>query len=179
MIESITEAHALDGLVLLTNCDKITPGMLMAAARLNIPSIVVTAGPMLSGRFEGRRLSLVNDTFEAIGKYKKGEIRIKNWLRSRYVPVPDLGSCQGMYTANTMACVTEALGMSLEGCATSLAVSAKKRRIAFDSGVRIIELIRKGVNSRNIMTEGRPLKTPYGLIWPWVDQQIQPSIYLR
>ena len=75
MVESIAQAHQLDGLVLLTNCDKITPGMLMAAARINIPSIVVTAGPMISGRLRGRRLSLVNDTFEAIGKYKKGLIK--------------------------------------------------------------------------------------------------------
>ncbi len=153
MVESITEAHAFDGLVLLTNCDKITPGMLMAAARLDIPSIVVTAGPMLSGRFEGRRLSLVNDTFEAIGKYKKGEIRDKELADIEICACPGPGSCQGMYTANTMACVTEALGMSLEGCATSLAVSAKKRRIAFDSGVRIVELIKKRTNSRKIMTE--------------------------
>jgi dihydroxy-acid dehydratase len=153
MVESITEAHAFDGLVLLTNCDKITPGMLMASARLDIPSVVVTAGPMLSGRFEGRRLSLVNDTFEAIGKYKKGEIKDKELADIEICACPGPGSCQGMYTANTMACVTEALGMSLEGCATSLAVSAKKRRIAFDSGVRIVELIKKRTNSRKIMTE--------------------------
>lgn len=151
MIESITEAHAFDGLVLLTNCDKITPGMLMASARLNIPSIIVTAGPMLSGRFEGRRLSLVNDTFEAIGKYKKGEIKDRELSEIEICACPGPGSCQGMYTANTMACVTEALGMSLEGCATSLAVSAKKRRIAFDSGVRIVELIRNRISSRKIM----------------------------
>ncbi|MEK6693437.1 MAG: dihydroxy-acid dehydratase [Nitrospirota bacterium] len=153
MVESITEAHAFDGLVLLTNCDKITPGMLMASARLDIPSVVVTAGPMLSGRFEGRRLSLVNDTFEAIGKYKKGEIKDKELADIELCACPGPGSCQGMYTANTMACVTEALGMSLEGCATSLAVSSKKRRIAFNSGVRIVELIKKKTNSRKIMTE--------------------------
>ena len=153
MIESIIEAHAFDGMVLLTNCDKITPGMLMASARLNIPSIVVTAGPMLSGRFEGRRLSLVNDTFEAIGRYKKGEIKDKELEEIEICACPGPGSCQGMYTANTMACVTETLGLSLEGCATALAVSAKKRRIAFDSGVRIVELVRKGINSRKIMTK--------------------------
>ncbi len=153
MIECITEAHAFDGLVLLTNCDKITPGMLMAAARINIPSIVVTAGPMYSGRLGGRRLSLVNDTFEAIGKYKKGEITNAELKDLERCACPGPGSCQGMYTANTMACVTEALGMSLSGCATALAVSSKKRQIAFDSGVKIVELIKRGITPRKIMTK--------------------------
>ncbi len=152
MVETITEAHQFDGLVLLTNCDKITPGMLMAAARINIPSIVVTAGPMLSGRLRGRRLSLVNDTFEAIGKYKKGLIKKDELEALEMCACPGAGSCQGMYTANTMACVTEALGMSLPRCATALAVSADKRRIAFESGQRIVELIKKNVTSRKIMT---------------------------
>jgi dihydroxy-acid dehydratase len=152
MVETITQAHQFDGLVLLTNCDKITPGMLMAAARINIPSIVVTAGPMLSGRLRGRRLSLVNDTFEAIGKYKKGLIRKDELEELEICACPGAGSCQGMYTANTMACVTEALGMSLPRCATALAVSADKRRIAFESGRRIVELIEKNITSRKIMT---------------------------
>jgi dihydroxy-acid dehydratase len=152
MVETITEAHQFDGLVLLTNCDKITPGMLMAAARLDIPSIVVTAGPMLSGYLRGKRLSLVNDTFEAIGKYKKGLIRKDELEELEICACPGPGSCQGMYTANTMACVTEALGMSLPKCATSLAVSADKRRIAFESGKRIVGLIEKNVTSRKIMT---------------------------
>ncbi len=151
MVETITEAHQFDGLVLLTNCDKITPGMLMAAARINIPSIVVTAGPMLSGRLRGKRLSLVNDTFEAIGKYKKGLIKKDELEALEMCACPGAGSCQGMYTANTMACVTEALGISLPGCATSLAVSADKRRIAFESGQRIVELIKRNVTSRKIM----------------------------
>jgi dihydroxy-acid dehydratase len=152
MIETIAEAHQFDGLVLLTNCDKITPGMLMAAARVNIPSIVVTAGPMLSGHLRGRRLSLVNDTFEAIGKYKKGLLSDQDIAELEVCACPGAGSCQGMYTANTMACVTEALGMSLTGCATSLAVSSRKRRIAFHSGVRIVELIKKNITPRRIMT---------------------------
>jgi dihydroxy-acid dehydratase len=152
MVETIAQAHQLDGLVLLTNCDKITPGMLMAAARINIPSIVVTAGPMLSGHLRGKRLSLVNDTFEAIGKYKKGLIEDEELEALELCACPGAGSCQGMYTANTMACVTEALGMSLPRCATSLAVSADKRRIAFESGKRIVELIKKNITSRKIMT---------------------------
>ncbi|MBI5050745.1 MAG: dihydroxy-acid dehydratase [Nitrospirae bacterium] len=153
MVETIAEAHQFDGLVLLTNCDKITPGMLMAAARVNVPSIIVTAGPMLAGHMKGRRLSLVNDTFEAVGKYKKGLISDSEIEELEVCACPGPGSCQGMYTANTMACVTEALGMSLPGCATSLAVSSKKRRIAFHSGQRAVELINKNITPEKIMTE--------------------------
>lgn len=151
MVETVAEAHCLDGLVLLTNCDKITPGMLMAAARVNVPSIVVTAGPMLSGRLRGKRLSLVNDTFEAVGKYRKGLMSEKDVEELEMCACPGAGSCQGMYTANTMACVTETLGMSLPGCATSLAVSADKRRLAFESGRRVVELVRENVTPRKIM----------------------------
>jgi len=153
MVESIAQAHQFDGLVLLTNCDKITPGMLMAAARLDIPSIVVTAGPMLSGRLKGKRLSLVNDTFEAIGKYKQGLIKEDELKSLEMCACPGAGSCQGMYTANTMACVTEAIGMSLPRCATALAISADKRRIAFESGRRIVELITQNITPRMIMTK--------------------------
>lgn len=152
MVETIAQAHQLDGLVLLTNCDKITPGMLMAAARINIPSIVVTAGPMISGHLRGKRLSLVNDTFEAVGKYKKGLIKNHELEAFEMCACPGAGSCQGMYTANTMACVTESLGMSLPRCATALAVSADKRRIAFASGERIVELVKKNITPRKIMT---------------------------
>jgi dihydroxy-acid dehydratase len=152
MVETVTEAHQLDGLVLLTNCDKITPGMLMAAARINVPTIVVTAGPMISGHLRGKRLSMVNDTFEAIGKYKKGLLSNDDMTELEMCACPGAGSCQGMYTANTMACVTESLGMSLPGCATALAVSAKKRRIAFHSGSRIVELVKKNITPRKIMT---------------------------
>ncbi len=152
MIESIAEAHRLDGLVLLTNCDKITPGMLMAAARTNIPSIVVTAGPMLSGHHRGRRLNLTSDTFEAVGKFKKGLLNEADLETMEMCACPGAGSCQGMYTANTMACVTESLGMSLPGCATAPAVLSQKRRIAFASGVRIVELVKKNVVPRKIMT---------------------------
>ena len=150
-IESFVNAHALDGLVCLTNCDKITPGMLMAIARLNIPSIVVTAGPMLSGRYRGKRLSLVGDTFEMVGKFKRGEISQAELACFETEACPGAGACQGLYTANTMACITEAMGMSLPGCATALAVSAKKRRIAEESGERIVELVKKNVTSLDIM----------------------------
>jgi dihydroxy-acid dehydratase len=152
MVETVTQAHQFDGLVLLTNCDKITPGMLMAAARVNIPSIIVTAGPMHSGYLRGKRLSLVNDTFEAIGRYKKGLISDEELEELEICACPGAGACQGMYTANTMACVTEALGMSLPGCATELAISSNKGRTAFESGRRVVGLVKKNVTPRKIMS---------------------------
>ncbi|MEW5800920.1 MAG: dihydroxy-acid dehydratase [bacterium] len=152
MVETIASAHCLDGLILLTNCDKITPGMLMAAARLDIPAIVVTAGPMLSGRYKTKKLSLVRDTFEAVGKCQQGLISEEEVEGLEIEACPGAGSCQGLYTANTMACITEALGMSLPGSATALAVSAKKRRLAFESGRRVVSLIQEGITPRMIMT---------------------------
>ncbi|MBE0616725.1 MAG: dihydroxy-acid dehydratase [Proteobacteria bacterium] len=154
MVESVAEGHGLDGLVLLTNCDKITPGMLMAAARLDIPSIVVTAGPMLSGQLRGRRLSFVRDTFEAMARHQKGDISAIELAECEAEACPGCGSCQGLYTANTMACLTEALGMSLTDCGTTLAVMAKKRHIAYASGQRIVELVRSGLTPRQILTPG-------------------------
>ena len=153
VVESVAEAHALDGLILLTNCDKITPGMLMAAARLNIPCIVVTAGPMQAGVYKQKKLSLVKDTFEAIGNFKAKKIS-QDVLESLEIEsCPGQGSCQGLYTANTMSCLTETMGMSLIDCATALAGSAKKKRIAQASGERIIDLIKHNVTARKIMTK--------------------------
>ncbi len=151
-VETVARAHALDGLVLLTNCDKITPGMLIAAARLNIPSIVVTAGPMMTGKYKGKRRSLVRDTFEAVGLYQAGKIDEKEVANLEMVSCPGAGSCQGLYTANTMACLTETMGMSIEGCATAAAVSAKKSRIAYESGIRIVKLVKENLTPRRIMT---------------------------
>ncbi|MFC1621522.1 dihydroxy-acid dehydratase [Candidatus Omnitrophota bacterium] len=150
-IETMAGAYSLDGLVLLTNCDKITPGMLMACARINVPTIVVTAGPMLTGHYQGRRLDLVHDAFEAVGRYKKGEISKHDLDELETNACPGPGSCQGLFTANTMSCLTETMGMSLPGCATSLAVSSKKARIAFQSGERIVELAKKSVKPRQIL----------------------------
>ena len=153
MVESIAEAHRLDGLVLLTNCDKITPGMLMAAARLDIPCIVVTAGPMLTGTGRnGRRYSFVTDTFEAMARFKAGEIDAEELHRCEDRACPGAGSCQGLFTANTMAILTETLGMSLMGCGTALAVSSLKRQLAFASGERIVGLVREGITPRQILT---------------------------
>ncbi|MFO7576103.1 MAG: dihydroxy-acid dehydratase [Pelovirga sp.] len=153
MVESIAEAHRLDGLVLLTNCDKITPGMMMAAARLDIPCIVVTAGPSLTGSGrQGRRFSFVTDTFEAMGQYKAGVIDDKQLFECEENACPTAGSCQGMFTANTMAVLTETLGMSLPRCGTASAVSSLKRRIAFASGERVVGLVREQVTPRQILT---------------------------
>jgi len=153
MVESVAEAHRLDGLVLLTNCDKITPGMLMAAARLDIPCIVVTAGPMMTGAGrEGRRFSFVTDTFEAMAQYKAGVIDEQELMMCEDKACPTAGSCQGLFTANTMAILTETLGMSLVRCGTSLAVSSMKRRIAFASGERIVTLVHEQITPRQIMT---------------------------
>ena len=153
IIESIASAYALDGLVLLTNCDKITPGMIMGALRINIPTIVVTAGPMLSGHFGKQRLSLVRDTFEAVGRFKKGEINERERQALEIEACPSCGSCQGMYTANTMSCLTEAMGFSLPFCASVPAVLNKKKRIAYESGQRIVVLAKKNIKPRNIINK--------------------------
>jgi dihydroxy-acid dehydratase len=152
-VETFVNAHQLDGIVLVTNCDKITPGMIMGASRLRLPSIVVTGGPMLSGRYKMRKLSLVRDTFEAVGAYKAGKITEEELYALEKEACPGAGSCQGLYTANTMACVTEAMGLSLPGCATALAVSAEKRRIAYRSGERIVELVKKNTTIDKILTK--------------------------
>jgi len=138
--------------VCLTNCDKITPGMLMGVTRLNIPAVIVTAGPMLSGRFRNKKLAFVHDTFEALARAKKGDISAEELSCLEMEACPGSGSCQGLYTANTMACLIETMGMSMPGCGTALAVSAKKRRIAQESGERVVELVRKNVTPRSIIT---------------------------
>jgi dihydroxy-acid dehydratase len=152
-IETVCNAHQLDGIVCLTNCDKITPGMLMGVARLNIPAIIVTAGPMLSGRYKQKKLAFVHDTYEGLARAKKGEISPEDLVCLEMEACPGAGSCQGLYTANTMACITETLGMSLPGCATALAVSAKKRRIAQASGEAIAELVRKNITALDIINK--------------------------
>ncbi len=152
MVEMITTAHALDGLILLTNCDKITPGMMMASCRLDIPSIVVTGGPMISGRSRMKRLSLVKDTFEAVGRYRAGEITKEELDELECNACPGPGACQGLYTANTMSCISEAIGLAMPGGATALAVSAKRERIAYESGERIVELVRKNITPGKILS---------------------------
>ena len=154
IIESIVQAHQLDGIVLLTNCDKITPGMLMAACRLDVPAAVVTAGPMYSGRYRGRKLSLVRDTYEAVGLCQAGKMSEDEVAALEMEACPGEGACQGLYTANTMACLTETMGLSLPGMGTSLAGTAKKARLAEETGERIVDLVRAGVTARQIVTKG-------------------------
>ena len=151
-IETVANAHQLDGLVLLSNCDKITPAMLIAAARLNIPSIIVTAGPMLDGESKCEKLTMISGSFEAVGKFRDGQINEERLLELEEASCPSAGSCQGLYTANTMACLTEVLGMSLPFCATSSAVSSHKRRIAFESGMQAVELVRQNKKPLDIIT---------------------------
>jgi len=150
-VESIAQAHALDGLVLLTACDKITPGMLMAAGRIDIPVIVVTAGPMYSGRHRMVRRSLTKDTFEALAAHRAGKISASELECLEMEACPGAGACQGLYTANTMACLSEAMGISLPGCGTAMAVSAKKKRIAFESGETIVRLVKNNITARKII----------------------------
>lgn len=152
-IETVAQAHQLDGIILLSNCDKITPGMLIGALRLNIPAILVTAGPMLDGECRGQhKLTMVTGSFEAVGRYRKGEISEEELLALEEESCPSAGSCQGMYTANTMACLSELMGMSLPYCASSSAVSSKKRRIAFESGIQIVELVKQNLKPSDIIT---------------------------
>ena len=151
-VETVACAHQLDGLVLLTNCDKITPGMLISVLRLNIPAIIVTAGPSLEGSCKGETLTFIRGSSEAVGRYRIGEISEEKLDEMVHYACPTFGACQGLYTANTLACLTEVMGMSLTGCATASAVSSKKRRIAFDSGFAICDIVRKNVLPRDIVT---------------------------
>jgi dihydroxy-acid dehydratase len=152
-VELMVEAHRFDGLVCVGTCDKIVPGMLMAAVRCDIPTVVVTGGPMLPGSLGGRDLSLI-DVFEAVGRVAAGTMDEGELHTLECAAMPGCGSCQGLYTANTMACVTESLGMSLAGCATIPAVDAGKLRIARQSGERVVQLVREKVTPRRIITPG-------------------------
>lgn len=138
-VETMVQAHRLDGVVLISNCDKVTPGMLMAAARLDIPAISVTGGAMKSGKSGDDKVG-VSNVFEGMGKVIAEKMTTEELARLENVACPGCGSCNGMFTANTMACLTEALGMSLPNCATSLATTASKLRIAKESGGKIVEL---------------------------------------
>ena len=150
-VEVMVQAHRFDGIVLISTCDKITPGMLMAAARLNIPAIMVTGGPMLSGIYKGKKVG-TDSMFEAIGKVSAGKMDEEELKCLEDVACPSCGSCNGLFTANTMACVTEALGMSLTGCATPLAVSSKRLRIAKATGERIVGLVKEELKPLDILS---------------------------
>ena len=150
-IEVTAQAHAFDALVCVTNCDKITPGMLMAAARINIPSIIVSGGPMLAGCVKGQRVDL-SDAFEAVGLYKSGKITEEELAEWENSTCPTCGSCAGMFTANTMNCMAEALGMALPGNGTIPAVYSERLRLATESGMKVMELFERGIRSRDILT---------------------------
>ena len=151
-VEIMMQAHRLDGMVTISNCDKVTPGMLMAAARLNVPAISVTGGPMESGILNGQKVG-VNNVFEAVGRVFAGKMTAEESAMLENVACPGCGSCNGMFTANTMACMTEALGMSLPYCATALANGALKQRIAKETGQKIVELTKKDTKPSQIMTQ--------------------------
>ncbi len=151
-VEIMVQAHRLDGVVLISNCDKVTPGMLMATARLDVPAIVVTGGPMASGLLDGKKIGIVS-VFEGLGKVFAGKMSEEELRRLEDAACPGCGSCNGMFTANTMACITEALGMSLPYCATSLATSALKLRIARESGKRIVKIVNENLTPSTILTK--------------------------
>ena len=150
-IEAMVEAHLADGWVGVTNCDKITPGMLMACGRLNVPAVMLTGGPMMPGVYKNRKLDVIS-IFEAIGELTAGKITESDFLEIEKRACPGPGSCSGLFTANTMACLTEALGLSMQGCATSHAISEEKLEIARKTGALAVDLARKGVKPRDIVT---------------------------
>lgn len=150
-IEIMVQSHRFDGLVCIGTCDKIVPGMLMAAVRCDIPTIVLTGGPMLEGRAPGRDLSLT-EVFEGVGRVAAGTMNECELCELECAAMPGCGSCQGLYTANTMACMTEALGMSLPGTAATPAVDAGKLRLARQTGERVVDLVREQVTPRSVIT---------------------------
>jgi dihydroxy-acid dehydratase len=150
-IESMTLAHGFDALVLIPNCDKIVPGMLIAAARLNKPAIVVSGGPMLSMKYDGKFRDL-NTAFEAVGAFKAGTIDEKGLKELEEAACPSCGSCSGMFTANSMNCLCEVLGMALPGNGTIPAVYSERIRLAKHAGMKIMELLEKDIKPRDIMT---------------------------
>ena len=150
--ECMAMAHGFDGLVCVPNCDKNVPGLLMAAARLNIPTIFVSGGPMLAGRVKGEKRSL-SSMFEAVGAHAAGKMTYEDLCEFEEKVCPTCGSCSGMYTANSMNCLTEALGMGLKGNGTIPAVYSERIRLAKHAGMKIMELVEKDIKPRDIMTE--------------------------
>lgn len=150
-IEAMVMAHPFDGIVLVPNCDKIVPAMLMAAARLDIPAIVVSGGPMLAGTHRGKKLDL-SAVFEAVGKVKAGVLSVDELSVYEEEACPTCGSCSGMYTANSMNCMSEALGMTLPGNGTVPAVYSKRQRLAKETGMRIVKMVEEGLTPSKIMT---------------------------
>ena len=151
-VETMTMAHQLDGLVLIPNCDKIVPGMVMAAVRMNVPAVVCSGGPMLAGRYDGEEVSL-SKMFEAVGAYKAGMIDENKLTECEQGCCPGCGSCAGMYTANSMNCLCEAIGIALPGNGTIPAVSNKRILLAKHAGMAIMSLVEKNITARDIINE--------------------------
>ncbi|MBM3709644.1 MAG: dihydroxy-acid dehydratase, partial [Actinobacteria bacterium] len=149
-IESVCMAHGFDGLVLVPNCDKIIPGMLMAALRINIPSILISGGPMLAGRFRGRSVDLSN-CYEAVGSYQTGKYSTEDLEELEEEACPTCGSCAGMFTANSMNCLSEAIGIALPGNGTIPAVYSKRLRLAKSAGIKIMELVKRNLKPSDII----------------------------
>jgi dihydroxy-acid dehydratase len=150
-VEVVAQAHAFDALVLIPNCDKIVPGMLMAAARLNLPALVVSGGPMLAGTMDGRAVDL-GDVFMAVGAFARGEMSLGELERLERAACPGCGSCAGMFTANTMNCLVEGLGMGLPGQGTIPAVHAARQALAKETGVQVMELLARDIRPLDILT---------------------------
>ena len=150
--EAMALAHSFDGLVMVPNCDKNVPGLLMAAARVNVPTVFVSGGPMLAGKVDGKKTSL-SSMFEAVGAYSAGKLSDEKLLEYECKTCPTCGSCSGMYTANSMNCLTEALGMGLKGNGTIPAVYSARIELAKHAGMAVMELVRQNIRPRDIMTE--------------------------
>jgi len=151
-VEIMAQAHAFDGMVLVTSCDKITPGMLMAAFRVNIPSIIVAGGPMLTGVYKGKKVNLIS-VFEAVGKVKAGEMSEEELCELESIACPTCGSCAGMFTANSMNCLSEAIGLALPGNGTIPAVFADRIRLAKLAGKKVMELVKKKLTPKKLITK--------------------------
>lgn len=151
-VETMAMAYAFDGLVLIPNCDKIIPGMMMAMARLDLPSIIVSGGPMMAGNFRGKKVDLIS-VFEAIGQVAKGELSEEDLVELEGCACPGPGSCAGMFTANSMNCLSEALGLALPGNGTIPAVDARRLRLAKRAGVRIVEMVKEDLRPSHILTQ--------------------------
>ena len=150
--EAMAKAHAFDGLVMVPNCDKNVPGLLMAAARINVPTVFVSGGPMLAGHVKGKKTSL-SSMFEAVGAYTANKISAEELCEFENKACPSCGSCSGMYTANSMNCLTEAIGMGLQGNGTIPAVYSERIKLAKHAGMKVMELLEKNIRPLDIMTE--------------------------
>lgn len=152
-VEAVVSAHQLDGVVLIASCDKIVPGMIMAAARLKIPAIVVTGGPMLSGKYKDEQNLCLSNLREYVGKYQLGQISYEELKQLEMSTLPTVGSCNMLGTANTMSCLAEVIGLSLPYMGTAPAVSSEKKRLARASGKRIVAMVREGLTTKKILTQ--------------------------